>query len=718
MSKALNKIFGCDVADDEETAEKNQQQQRVRRGANSNDVRTATTSTNVQKKSNGATPKKMHSRSRQLMDDNGTPRTVSNSVHMGDDDDYDNDEYTDVSDCTSTQGYNDEIYLPPEIISLLDVLEEQRLLTHISVDYFMLDIDYVVEPGKENASVLQQSTAIRVLAKERSSQLLSLQKQSARQPGKEIRSRLLSAHVIQYETMNMPVDTVVSLRDSASGTSLSGGTLLCTDEELDLNGTPQVLFGNSVVFRDSMSGIAFSSIEAVGFNSIDFHQIAKQVPQHDVPAVAKLFSCYSFQRTRARAKLRCEKHHNHSHQCFFLVPRSYQYMSLINRVYIYMSINSARNECHRNGLCFSHYDRQPQNMFQLPETKQCCIIECDALWNAVKFIDDHLVGAHLPFNVDTLNIRVQPLLLGALEMNNITSEGHADAEKWARTWEERSQYYKAENLPQPLKMSIRLRCLVYYMVLKSNLLHRIVGFDDKTQMQQQQQQTKAHPGPFEQAIDSSVTSKTINDGGDGNKDNVSNGVGKATTTGVDTAEDAVSTIERRNADVDCGTGSLQDIARTNAARARDDDNQSNNGYDFTFEDHDVPLFDNQTRSAVPHPSPNGTDTNFVSPRSTFKSVVSVPLTTNSRECSDDEDSLAMATSNRPSTAPASLTRPLSPQRAPPPVPALISTQPTTQNTQPVVPQPPTASHMLAFSGKINNLKNKEQQHDDDASVTE
>ena len=359
-----------------------------------------------------------------------------------------------------------QLYIPASIQTLLEIIEHQRLDDRVQVGRLLLCFTFTIGENLDDvgggALRQLQKTEVMALNDSVSPELLFADNEEALKP------RLLAAHIVAHDCTAMPVDTVFVLK----GVEQTGGAMLprgghCALEQGSV--APQALYENEIVFEDKEADVRVSSIEAIDFNSVDFSmRVARRVDGSDMHQVARLFAVSQRQRAARWRATACTRH-GVTHQCYLLVPYAYHYRSLIMRVHMLLCVRKQR----------AAGEQVSVHEHRLPRTSDYMVIECEALTQALEFIDVQLVNAHPIFDARRVNAALHPFAprdyypTSTARLNTAVfgSVQTTPRGKWMSIWSDRNALYTGliaqgrTDLDTSTPLECRVTCLVYYMFL-------------------------------------------------------------------------------------------------------------------------------------------------------------------------------------------------------------------------------------------------------------
>lgn len=284
----------------------------------------------------------------------------------------------------------------------------------------------------------------------------------------------LGVMLTSYDAAEMPIDTQISLRGFQTEHELRMGVRAtrdtsCRDHIMLGNtavptGSPAVsLLTRPLVCTEPLTGKAFGSVEAIGFSSKQFWKLVVRVADKKTASVARLF-------TRTTYEPASDVHHSDSapRNGYSLVPLSYRFTSLIERVHVYLTLQRIRRE--------SVYEILPEaidpSTYELPTTSTHLIFETNALVSAVRFIDERLVDVHPTFQPSELHATIEPL----------------QYDSWTEAWEARENMTRSLNAVATTRGEVRRRVpysgenkslscqvcfVIYYAIMRQNQMAAI-----------------------------------------------------------------------------------------------------------------------------------------------------------------------------------------------------------------------------------------------------
>jgi hypothetical protein len=421
---------------------------------------------------------------------NGSTNSNENSSIISDiDTDIGSNRASGVGDDETSEQLLHEIFVPVEILRLVTFIENQslqhRFMPGRMIVHFYFEIGESTDvPGKGRQ---KQEIEVELLNEEGVSV-----EEFFRRP---VKPRLLCAYSTAHDARQMPVETIFSLKSkevvqptssgNGSGNAYTSGGVLLHRHTLDEREALPV-FGNALVFEEPLTRTQFSSIEAINFSSVDFYlRIAKRVEQADAPHIARLFYINNYQRLMRKQRIPCMRHAI-SDQCFFLVPLTYAYQSLLVRVHIFLSVRHHSNDQ-------SHLSSAAgidSTVYNLPTTPEFVIFDCDSLSNVIQFIDSQLINAHPLFNLSDIQGSLRPFVAPTFAANALSpatsksshvtngfqkmhtmAAAAAAPSSWFSVWNDREKFYQRllgkgkRALAESIRAHLRARisCLFYYI---------------------------------------------------------------------------------------------------------------------------------------------------------------------------------------------------------------------------------------------------------------
>ena len=283
--------------------------------------------------------------------------------------------------------------VPPIVQQFITLIKEQELAVHHKIGFVVFDTVVKISESDMRRGTLAFERDMNVtVGGELRHRIMIDCAQTQRQ-----RPHALSVVLSAFDMSQMPFDCQLMLRGfelaqekrlgqrKKSDALLRDCVLVANKAQSRGMFEPDALLTRPLVCRDPVTGITFGSVEAIGFSSRDLFRNVVVLINERTDA----------RRARQLARLFGQEEHSG----FYLLPRDYQYTSLLTRVYAYLKLRQLRAQGDGD------FDRCE---YELPFASDTIVMPARDMENVVEFIDSKLVDVHPVFDPTAVSMSLSP----------------------------------------------------------------------------------------------------------------------------------------------------------------------------------------------------------------------------------------------------------------------------------------------------------------------